>query len=244
MLKLSLFCLSLFLGFVIPALGQEGSSVHYDKTESSTNKPVVKTRKKMASAKPSSLALNWRVIRNTTGGPQATNPFQVFHVGDQIQIEITPQIAGYLYVFRETETVNGQIINSPVLVYPDSRIGSGNNMIQSGTSIRFPMWCGPGSQNCWMTLTPPSGVEKFTVILTKSMIPKFLKDGDSYDKADLVQYKNQFQGTRKSGVPLYGNRTVDRNDLLKSYLVQVLGRPHVGELCESIDIQLSTENGF
>lgn len=251
MLRIRFFWLSLclFAGCVIPVWGQAKSSVSYDreKTSSVPNsaRPAGKVRKKAVPAKTASLALNWRVIRNTADGPCATNPFQTFHVGDQVQIEVISQVSGYLYVFRESEATDERLTSSPVLVYPDSRIGLGNNVIKPGEPIKLPVWCGPSSQNnCWVTLTPPSGVEKFTVILTRSLMPQFLEDRWDQDSASLLRYKTQFQGTRKSQSFFDRQGTVDRNELAMRYLVQVVGRAQAAELCESIDIRFSTENGL
>lgn len=246
MMAKSIFLTLLLLFSIRPLMAQNGSSIQYekDKPQSSPAQNKSYRRKKPVIPSKSPLGFTWRVFRNTTQGPQETNPFQTFHVGDQIQIEIVPLTEGYLYVLLESETISGKPLNSPTLIFPDSRIKFGGNLVQKGQPVYLPLWCGtPSQRNCWMTLTPPSGTEKFTILFSKTLLSKILKDNTELDRTELTRYQVEYKGIRRSNLKGSAAPLIDRNQLSSAYSILVQSQPNSTEVCEHIILQLSTENG-
>lgn len=133
------------------------------------NKKEPVRRVKKAPIKNPSLTIELRVYKRVDNDTkQAVNPLTVFHTGDNIQISLTPNQSGYLYIIHHLESKDGE------LVFPDSRIDNGRNYIEKGREYLIPRVCASSSANeCYWTLTPsPANKEQFTIIFT----PKIAND--------------------------------------------------------------------
>lgn len=182
-----------------PAQAQVGETT-LDKRRQS-NKPKSVRRPARASALRLEIRIFKRIDKNTK---QECNPFANFHNGDQVQLGITPNQPGYLYLIHHSENLDGK------LAYPDSRIDDGQNFIKKDREYIVPSYCNESQRldDCWWTLTPsPNKKEYFTIIYSRKIMQDLLSK--TVENGGIV--KRQMIDELKSKLPAQ-----DRDKLLRS----------------------------
>ena len=119
------------------------------------------------------LTLQLRVLKRGNGNvAEETNPAATFHKGDQIRLAIKPNQDGYLYIINQTEGENGEIVYRPKLIFPDSRVNSGQNGVAKDMEYLVHAYC-PGYANprdCWFEMNELAGTEVVIVVFSRDMI--------------------------------------------------------------------------
>lgn len=163
--------LVLFCGGAFTAEAQQGS-VTWDKpaTAKPKQKPRPPSPRRGAPARPREepLTVEWRVYKQKPdgdGGPAETNPNAVFHDGDLLRFNVTPNYDGYLYVIHDAGGPEGRII------VPDSRVREGQNFLKKGEAYALPApVCElPNPLNCFYKVEKTPGKEFFTVVFTRNL---------------------------------------------------------------------------
>jgi hypothetical protein len=155
---------------------KQGAALWYAKA--SINRVVKPNRKRTRpiTAKPltaSLLTLQWRVVKRGDGNvKEEIDPGHEFKTGDQMQIAISPNQNGYLYLFHYMDGQDGQML------FPSPFINDGKNFVKMNQEYYVPSRCSnvPTAEDCWITMTPPAGAENFIVIFSRDEITTLPSD--------------------------------------------------------------------
>jgi hypothetical protein len=113
---------------------------------------------------PTSLGLGYTLYkRDSIGNAVRVDPTQEFYAGDRIRLSLETNTDGYLYIFH-TEN-NGE----PELLYPDARLGKGNNKIEAHVPYEIP-WNEPGVEN-WFKFDANPADERLYVVVSRQPLP-------------------------------------------------------------------------
>ncbi|MDT4955157.1 MAG: hypothetical protein QOJ02_3295 [Acidobacteriota bacterium] len=113
---------------------------------------------------PTSLGLGYTLYkRDSMGNAVRVDPTQEFYAGDRIRLSLETNTDGYLYIFH-TEN-NGE----PEMLYPDARLGKGNNKIEAHVPYEIP-WNEPGVEN-WFKFDANPANERLYVVVTRQPLP-------------------------------------------------------------------------
>jgi hypothetical protein len=135
-------------------------------TKGSTGKVggTVKTDPAMNSYLPTALGLGYTLYkRDSIGNAVRVDPSQEFYAGDRIRLSLETNTDGYLYIFH-TEN-DGE----PEMLYPDVRLGKGNNKIEAHVPYEIP-WNEPGVEN-WFKFDANPANERLYVVVTRQPLP-------------------------------------------------------------------------
>jgi hypothetical protein len=125
---------------------------------------AVTTDANLNSYLPTSLGLGYTLYkRDSVGNAVRVDPTQEFYAGDRIRLSLETNTDGYLYIFH-TEN-NGE----PELLYPDARLGKGNNKIEAHVPYEIP-WNEPGVENWFKFDTNPAN-ERLYVVVSRQPLP-------------------------------------------------------------------------
>jgi len=125
---------------------------------------TVKTDATMNSYLPTALGLGYTLYkRDSVGNAVRVDPSQEFHAGDRIRLSLETNTDGYLYIFH-TEN-DGE----PEMLYPDVRLGQGNNKIEAHVPYEIP-WNEPGVEN-WFKFDANPANERLYVVVTRQPLP-------------------------------------------------------------------------
>ena len=125
---------------------------------------TVKADPSMNSYLPTALGLGYTLYRrDSMGNAVRVDPSQEFHAGDRIRLSLETNTDGYLYIFH-TEN-DGE----PEMLYPDVRLGQGNNQIEAHVPYEIP-WNEPGVEN-WFKFDANPANERLYVVVTRQPLP-------------------------------------------------------------------------
>jgi hypothetical protein len=125
---------------------------------------TVKTDATTNSYLPTALGLGYTLYkRDSMGNAVRVDPSQEFHAGDRIRLSLETNTDGYLYIFH-TEN-DGE----PEMLYPDVRLGQGNNKIEAHVPYEIP-WNEPGVEN-WFKFDANPANERLYVVVTRQPLP-------------------------------------------------------------------------
>ena len=125
---------------------------------------AVTTNASLNSYLPTSLGLGYTLYkRDSVGNAVRVDPTQEFYAGDRIRLSLETNTDGYLYIFH-TEN-NGE----PELLYPDARLGKGNNKIEAHVPYEIP-WNEPGVEN-WFKFDANPANERLYVVVSRQPLP-------------------------------------------------------------------------
>jgi hypothetical protein len=140
-------------GMSVSAKGSNGNMGGTVKTGATTNSYL-----------PTALGLGYTLYkRDSMGNAVRVDPSQEFHTGDRIRLSLETNTDGYLYIFH-TEN-DGE----PEMLYPDVRLGKGNNQIEAHVPYEIP-WNEPGVEN-WFKFDANPANERLYVIVTRQPLP-------------------------------------------------------------------------
>ncbi|MEJ7709804.1 MAG: DUF4384 domain-containing protein [Pyrinomonadaceae bacterium] len=168
----------------VPGLFDSHAKTQQDKNSLTWDRPVTVTRKKVVKPdtnrtkrRPSArrrvekvplMTLQWRVMKVATDGNQTdTNPGAVFYPGDRLRLAVKVNQPGYLTIIHQ-----GGPDKDGMIVFPDSRINSGQNYVKKNEEFVIPSACPAGinPRDCALIVAPPAGVELFTLIFSRDLI--------------------------------------------------------------------------
>ncbi|MDT5060259.1 MAG: hypothetical protein QOH63_718 [Acidobacteriota bacterium] len=125
---------------------------------------AVTTDANLNSYLPTSLGLGYTLYkRDSMGNAVRVDPTQEFYAGDRIRLSLETNTDGYLYIFH-TEN-NGE----PEMLYPDARLGKGNNKIEAHVPYEIP-WNEPGVEN-WFKFDANPANERLYIVVTRQPLP-------------------------------------------------------------------------
>jgi hypothetical protein len=140
-------------GMSVSAKGSNGNVGGTVKTGATTNSYL-----------PTALGLGYTLYkRDSMGNAVRVDPSQEFHAGDRIRLSLETNTDGYLYIFH-TEN-DGE----PEMLYPDVRLGKGNNQIEAHVPYEIP-WNEPGVEN-WFKFDANPANERLYVVVTRQPLP-------------------------------------------------------------------------
>jgi hypothetical protein len=168
-------------------------------------KPRPKPRPKPTAVLQPLLTLEFKILkRGEDNKPHEVNAYSTFYTGDQIQIRIRPNQAGYLYILANNEGEDQQMI------FPDSRINNGQNFVVKNKEYLIPTYCDPTKyeNNCWLQVNPPAGKETFFLIFSRdavSEIPKIANENRGFVSQSkirqmIVDSKQKVNETSRPGI--------------------------------------------
>jgi hypothetical protein len=145
--------------------GKTSAGVHVSAKGSTVNAGgAVTTAPTVNSYLPTALGLGYTLYkRDSMGNAVRVDPSQEFYAGDRIRLSLETNTDGYLYIFH-TEN-NGE----PELLYPDARLGKGNNRIEAHVPYEIP-WNEPGVEN-WFKFDANPANERLYVVVTRQPLP-------------------------------------------------------------------------
>jgi uncharacterized protein DUF4384 len=158
--------------FTGPALAQkQGAALWYAKASVvRVQKPGRKRKQPPAKVEQTSLlTLQWRVVKRGDGNvKQEIAPVTDFRTNDQLQMAVSPNQDGYLYIVHYQEGQDGQ------LLFPAPHINAGLNFVKKNQEYFVPSRCSnvPDADDCWITMVPPAGTENFIVVFSRDQITK------------------------------------------------------------------------
>jgi len=113
------------------------------------------------------LTLQWRLVERGDGNVKLeADPSRDFQTGDQLQMAVTPNQDGYLYIMHYMEGQDGQ------LVFPAPHVNDGKNFVKNNQEYFVPSRCShiAKEDDCWLKITAPAGTENFMVIFSRDPI--------------------------------------------------------------------------
>jgi hypothetical protein len=114
---------------------------------------------------PSSVGLGYSLFQRGAGDePIRVDPANSFRTGDAVRIWLEPSADGYLYIFN---TTNNGIAH---FVYPDMRIGGGDNRVKAHRPFELPGADNPDPRFRWFAFYGQAGTEQLYILLTKEPI--------------------------------------------------------------------------
>src|ERR1044072_427940 len=144
-------------------------------SRTSTAKPGRKPRPKPV--KPEEvplLTLNYQVLVRGDGGvaQRVDAAQQDFKTGDQMNLAVTPNQSGFLYIVHHSVDNKNNVIDRPHVVFPHKSINEGRNEVKKDEQYLVPKYCPQfeDPNDCWWEITPPSGKDVFTVIFSRDKI--------------------------------------------------------------------------
>lgn len=185
--------LSLVLAMLISVISCIAQTNETSLERHKNNKP--KVRKHIPKTNSPKLILRlFKQIDETT--KQETNPYTVFHPGDQIQMSLSANQSGYLYIIHQDEKLNG------ILIYPDSQIDHGQNFIEKNKEIIIPSLCNSNTDECWWTLTPsPDEKEHFMILFSptiiQSVVSQTVENGGTITREALEDLKKRLDNSNR-----------------------------------------------
>jgi len=215
---------------VIPALAQtdplyQGKPVAVKRVRKSNRKvhkktpPVVRVQL---------LKLEWRVFKvKDDGSQEETSPLAVFHAGDRLRLSVRTNQDGYLYIVHQSSpTAPGQII------FPDSRINNGSNVVNKGEEFVLPSNCpaGMNRRDCALPVTGAAGQELFHLVFTRDPftdLPNSASEASggippetlSKLKAGSGQVLKRLRGSTPLAVLVVNTNTKDNEDIFETLVL-------------------------
>lgn len=104
-------------------------------------------------------------MRDRMGDAMRIDPDREFRAGDRIRISMEANTDGYLYVFH---TEND---NAPTLIFPDSRLNDGNNMIEAHVPYEVPSPFETSENLRWFVFDENPANERLYIVITREPIP-------------------------------------------------------------------------
>jgi hypothetical protein len=154
-----------------PASAQkQGADLWYAKASITRVSKPNRKRVRPVSTRPqqaSFLTLQWQIVKRGDGNKKIeVDPVQEFKTDDQVQIAVSPNQNGYLYIFHYMDGQDGQ------LLFPAPHINGGNNLVKQNQQYFVPSRCSnvPQADDCWITMKPPAGIENFILIFSRDEI--------------------------------------------------------------------------
>jgi hypothetical protein len=154
-----------------PALAQkQGAALWYAKASiNRVTKPNRKRTRPLATRPltASLLTLQWRIVKRGDGNVKVeVDPSSEFKTGDQLQMAISPNQNGYLYILHYMDGQDGQVL------FPAPNINDGKNFVKVNQEYYVPSRCSnvPQEDDCWLTMAPPAGAENFILIFSREEI--------------------------------------------------------------------------
>jgi hypothetical protein len=169
-MKIKLMAMALIMIAAKPILAQkQGAALWYSKA---TVTRVKKENRLVAGPLPSRqqtslLTIQWRLVMRGDGNVKMeVNPDKVFATGDQLQLAITANQDGYLYIIHYMEGQPGQ------LLFPNPFINGGQNFVKKNKEYFVPSRCSniQKEDDCWLTMAPPAGTENLIIIFSRDRI--------------------------------------------------------------------------
>ena len=120
----------------------------------------------LASFNPAAIGIGYTLFqRDANGDARRVDPSHVFHVGDSIRISLEANTDGYLYVFyTENE-------GEPQMIFPDSRLGRGNNYIRAHVPYEVPSNMEADERLRWFVFDATPATEHLYIVLTREPLP-------------------------------------------------------------------------
>lgn len=215
-----------------PAMAQKNDPLVDDRPVNITRKKKVNRRPRVRTYKPvvkaTLLKLEWRVHKvKDDGSQEETSPLAVFHDGDRLRVSVRTNQDGYLYIVHQTApTAPGQII------FPDSRLNNGNNVVTKGQEFVLPSNCPPIMQrrDCSLLVSLPAGQELFHLIFTRDPFTDLPSNASELTggippealvklKADSGQVLKRSRGNTPLSVLVTNTNTRDNEDIFETLVL-------------------------
>ncbi len=138
------------------------------------DKPAPDSRpsKKSSSDKPavtSPMGLGYTLFQRDAGGRAVRVPTsREFRSGDRVRLQIESNSDGYLYVFN---TVDGA---DATMIFPDARLGGGNNFVRAHVPHEIPSSREPNPQHRWFEFDANPGAERLYLVFSREPLPDVL----------------------------------------------------------------------
>src|SRR5215216_946261 len=112
------------------------------------------------------LTVQYRVlIRRADGTQGEASIATVFHFKDKLRLGVTANQNGFLYVIRQKEGQDGQVM------FPDSRINNGENYVSRNQEfILPPVNCTSNPDDCWYEVNNDPEKEFFIFVFSRDQI--------------------------------------------------------------------------
>jgi hypothetical protein len=185
-------------------------------------------RKTPAVVRVQLLKLEWRVYKvKDDGSQEETSPLAVFHAGDRLRLSVRTNQDGYLYIVHQSSpTAPGQII------FPDSRINNGSNVVNKGEEFVLPSNCpaGMNRRDCAVPVEGAAGQELFHLVFTRDPftdLPNSASEASggispetlSKLKAGSGQVLKRLRGSTPLAVLVVNTNTRDNEDIFETLVL-------------------------
>jgi hypothetical protein len=169
---------------------QEGGAGLWYKKANVTYKPKPDRKPTTTSTTPrppvqrkTLLTLQYRLFeRGYDNAKEEVIPNKTFGPKDQVQLAVTTNQAGYLYIINQPEGQDGK------LLFPDPNVNGGQNFVARNKEYLIPDNCVDklDPKDCWMGWSPEPDTEKLIVIFSRDEIttlPRSVKNaGDVIER--------------------------------------------------------------
>jgi len=151
-------------------------------------------------------ALQYRVLKVESNGSQAAvNALSNFNPGDRLRFALKSTEDGFIYIIHQSDPEQ-----PGKLVFPDTNINGGQNMIRQGENFVVPFSCsGAAAKNCLYEVDARNGQENYVIIFSRSAtldLPRDATDSSGDIKAQVLQ-KLWTASERRSSQPEQGDTT-------------------------------------
>src|SRR2546423_6320910 len=100
-------------------------------------------------------------MREPSGRSIRVEPTREFHNGDRIRLALEPNVDGYLYIFDSEDGAQ------PKMIFPDARLDSGDNWIDSHVPIEVPSSEETEERLRWFEFYGNPGGDRIYVVLSR-----------------------------------------------------------------------------
>jgi hypothetical protein len=139
------------------------------------------------------LTVQYRIFKVEGNGSQIeVNPVTIFNSGDRIRFGFKTSEDGYLTIIRQSDP------NQPGwMLFPDSRVNSGQNFVRRGQEFTVPSACvrGTPSVECTYTVNADSAQDFYTIIFSRDSTPNLPDDALQPDGNVRAQSLRQYWTT-------------------------------------------------
>ncbi|MBA3713614.1 MAG: DUF4384 domain-containing protein [Pyrinomonadaceae bacterium] len=151
-------------------------------------------------------SLQYRILKVEPNGSQAeVNTLSTFNPGDRLRFALKSTEDGFVYIVHQADPEQ-----PGKLVFPDTNINGGQNMIRKGENFVVPLSCsGAAAKNCLYEVDSRSGQENYVIIFSRSAtldLPRDATDASGDIKAQALQ-KLWTASDLRSGQPQQGDTT-------------------------------------
>jgi hypothetical protein len=119
-----------------------------------------------ATFSPAAIGIGYTLyMKDANGDAVRVDPGRVFHSGDAIRLSLEANTDGFLYVFyTENE-------GEPQMIFPDSRLGRGNNLIRAHVPYEVPSNMEADERLRWFVFDATPATEHVYIVVAREPLP-------------------------------------------------------------------------